>query len=98
VAGGTRAFESRAQVDFVNRVVPVKHLAESVRALGDKMSGYFPFGMSLTRNSVYRALDMDFDAAVEEETAALLSYMGGSRNTGMSRAMNAIGGKRPRPE
>lgn len=63
------------------------------------MSGYFPFEMSLTRNSVYRALDMDFDAAVQEETAAmLLSYMGGSRNTGMSRAMNAIGGKPPRPE
>jgi hypothetical protein len=34
------------------------------------MSGYFPFEMSLTRSSVYRALDMDIDAGVEEETAA----------------------------
>jgi enoyl-CoA hydratase len=87
------------RIGLVNRVTPAEQLAEAVRALADKVSGHFPFEMSLTRNSVYRALDMDFDTAVEEETAAaLLSYMGGSRNTGMSRAMNTIAGKPPRSE
>lgn len=87
------------RIGLVNRVVPAEQLADTVRALADRVSGNFPFEMSLTRNSVYRALDMDFDAAVEEETAAaLLSYMGGSRNTGMSRAMDSIAGKSRRAE
>ena len=91
--------EEAYRIGLVNRVVTAEQLAETVRALAEKMSGNFPFEMSLTRNSVYRALDMDFDAAVEEETAAaLLSYMGGSRNTGMSRAMDRIAGKSPRAE
>jgi enoyl-CoA hydratase len=91
--------EEAHRIGLVNRVVPAAQLADTVRALADKMSGNFPFEMSLTRNSVYRALDMDFDAAVEEETAAaLLSYMGGSRKTGMSRAMNSIAGKPPRAQ
>ncbi len=91
--------EEAYRIGLVNRVVTAEQLAETVRALAEKMSGNFPFEMSLTRNSVYRALDMDFDAAVEEETAAaLLSYMGGSRNTGMSRAMDSIAGKSPRAQ
>lgn len=82
------------RIGLVNRVVPAEQLGETVRALAEKVADAFPFELSLTRNSVYRALDMDFDAALQDEMAAsLLSYMGGSRNTGMRSAMERIAGK-----
>jgi enoyl-CoA hydratase len=33
------------RIGLVNRVAPAEQLAEAVRALADKMSGYFPFEM-----------------------------------------------------
>jgi enoyl-CoA hydratase len=82
------------RIGLVNRVVPTEALDATVRALAEKISGNFPFEMSLVRNSLYRALDLDFDAAVEDENvAAVLSHMGGSRNTGMRRAMKDIESK-----
>jgi enoyl-CoA hydratase len=90
--------EEAFRIGLVNRVVPAEQLANAVRALAEKISGNFPFEMSLVRNAVYRALDLDFDAAIEEETAAsLLSHMGGARKIGMLRAMQEIKSKRRRP-
>jgi enoyl-CoA hydratase len=82
------------RIGLVNRVVPAEQLQAATRKLADQIAGYFPLEVGLTRNSVYRALDLDFDAAVEEETgAAMLSYVGGSRNVGMARAIKGIQGK-----
>ncbi|MCX7380035.1 MAG: enoyl-CoA hydratase/isomerase family protein [Alphaproteobacteria bacterium] len=84
------------RIGLVNRVVPADELADAVAALASKVAGNFPFEMSLVRAALYRALDQDFDAALEEEgTNSLLSYLGGSRNTGMRRAMDAIEAKPP---
>jgi enoyl-CoA hydratase len=89
--------EEAFRIGLVNRVVPAEQLAKTVQALAEKISGNFPFEMSLVRSAVYRALDLDFDAAIEDETAAsLLSHMGGSRNTGMPRAMQEIESKQDR--
>ena len=86
--------EEAFRIGLVNRVVPADELPGAVRALADKLSGNFPFETSLVRNALYRALDIDFDAALEEETAAsLLSHMGGARNVGMRRAMQELESK-----
>jgi hypothetical protein len=53
--------------------------------------------MSLVRNAVYHGLDLDFDEAIEDETAAsLLSHMWGCANTGMRRAMQGDRKQGPR--
>ena len=86
--------EEAFRIGLVNRVVPADELPGAVRALADKLSGNYPFETSLVRNALYRALDLDFDAAIEEETAAsLLSHMGGARNIGMRRALEEIKSK-----
>jgi enoyl-CoA hydratase len=82
------------RIGLVNRVVAADQLQVATRKLADQIAGYFPVEVGLTRNSVYRALDLDFDAAVEEETsAAMLSYVGGSRNVGMAQAIKGIQSK-----
>lgn len=79
------------RIGFVNRVVEPAELEGTVRALAERIAGHFPFELALTRNSVYRALDMDFDAALEDEAlASLVSHAGGSRNQGMTRAVARI--------
>jgi enoyl-CoA hydratase len=79
------------RIGFVNRVVPGAELDAAVMTLAERIAGHFAFELALTRNSVYRALDMDFDAALEEETlAALVSQAGGSRNRGMAQAVASI--------
>ncbi len=84
-----------ARIGLVNRAVPLDALASTVEALAGRIAGHFPMELALTRNSVYRALDIDFDASVEEEAeAAMVSYMGGARHVGMKRAMQRIEGKR----
>lgn len=86
--------EEAFRIGLVNRVVAADRLQQTVHEFADKIAQNFPFEMSLTRNSVYRALDLDFDAALEDENAAsLLSYMGDSRSTGMVQAMKSIKGK-----
>ncbi|MBI2160938.1 MAG: enoyl-CoA hydratase/isomerase family protein [candidate division NC10 bacterium] len=84
------------RIGLVNRVVATERLAEAVRALATRIAGHFPLEVALTRNSLYRALDLDFDAAVEDETgAALLSYLGGAREQGMAQAMEKLRQERP---
>ncbi len=102
IVGAGRAFEllytaelidasEALRIGFVNRVVPRSELDAAVVTLAERIAGHFPFELSLTRNSVYRALDMDFDTALEEETlAALVSHAGGSRNRGMAQAVTNI--------
>ncbi|MBV9112123.1 MAG: enoyl-CoA hydratase/isomerase family protein [Hyphomicrobiales bacterium] len=86
--------EEAFRIGLVNRVVPLDQLPGAVQALADKLSDNFPFETSLVRNALYRALDLDFDAAIEEETtASLLSQMGGARNVGMRRALQDIKSK-----
>lgn len=107
LVGAGRAFEllyttelidarEALRIGLVNRVVPADELQPAVHALASRIAGHFPLELALTRNAVYRALDVDFDAAVEEETgAALLSYMGGARQTGMAEAMERIRQDKP---
>ncbi len=102
VVGAGRAFEllyttdlidaaEALRIGLVNRVVPADRLDAAVRELATKIAAHFPVELALTRNSLYRALDVDFDAAVEDETgAALLSYLAGSREKGMASAMERI--------
>jgi enoyl-CoA hydratase len=79
------------RIGLVNRVVPVEQLASTVLELAHKIAGHYPLELALTRNSVYRALDTDFDTAVEEEEgASVISYAAGSREQGMAAAMTAI--------
>jgi enoyl-CoA hydratase len=79
------------RIGFVNRVAPRAELETVVAGLAERIAGHFAFELALTRSSVYRALDMDFDAALEDETlSALASHAGGSRNTGMARAATSI--------
>ena len=105
IVGIARAFEliyttelidakEALRIGLVNRVVTPHKLAGTVRALADKISGNYPFETSLVRNALYRALDIDFDAAIEEESvASMLSHMGGARNIGMRRALQEIRSK-----
>jgi enoyl-CoA hydratase len=102
IVGAGRAFEllytaelidvsEALRIGFVNRVAPLAELEVAVATLAERIAGHFPFELALTRNSVYRALDMDFDAALEEEAlAALVSHAGGSRTRGMAQAVKNI--------
>jgi enoyl-CoA hydratase/carnithine racemase len=75
----------------VNRVVPANELETFVRALAEKIAAHYPAELALTREGVYRAMDMDFDASVEMELgAALVSHLEGSRIEGMARQAERI--------
>ena len=79
------------RIGLVNKVVPLERLQETVMAAAEAIAGHFSFELSLTRNSVYQALDADFDASVEEENhASVLSYAAGSRAVGMAQAAEQI--------
>jgi enoyl-CoA hydratase len=79
------------RIGLVNRVVPAEQLESTVFALTNKIAGHYPLELALTRNSVYRALDTDFDTAVEEEEgASVISYAAGTREQGMAAALEAI--------
>lgn len=102
VVGPGKAFELLYTTDFidareaeriglVNRVVPLGQLETAVFELAQKISRHYPFELSLTRSSVYRALDTDFDSAlVEEEDASVISYAAGTRAHGMTAALENI--------
>lgn len=107
LVGAGRAFEllyttdlidaqEALRIGLVNRVVPADQLAPAVQGLASRIVAHFPLELALTRNSLYRAMDVDFDAAVEEETgAALLSYVGGAREKGMAEAIERIRQDKP---
>lgn len=79
-------------IGLVNRVVPAGELEAAVAALATKIAGHFPLELALTREALYRGLDVDFDAAVDGETAAaMLSQLGGAAGRGMAAARARIG-------
>ena len=79
------------RIGLANRVVPAEQLESAVIELAHKIAGHYPLELALTRNSVYRALDTDFDTAVEEEEAAsIISHAAGTREKGMAAALDAI--------
>jgi 2-(1,2-epoxy-1,2-dihydrophenyl)acetyl-CoA isomerase len=79
------------RIGLVNRVVPADKLEGAVRTLAEKIAAHYPAELALTREGVYRAMDMDFDASVEMELgAALVSQLGGSRIEGMARQDDRI--------
>ncbi len=79
------------RMGLVNRVVPPEQLESAVQELAHRIAGHYPLELSLTRNSVYRALDTDFDTALaEEEGASIISYASGDRERGMADALQAI--------
>ncbi len=81
------------RIGLVNRVVPPSELASSVRALAERIAGHFALELALTRQTLRRGLDLDFDAAVEgETTAALISWEGRSREQGMRHALERLRG------
>ena len=97
IVGAGRAFEllytaelidaaEAMRIGLVNRVVPADELESAVRALAEKIAAHYPAELALTREGVYRAMDMDFDTSVEMELdAALVSHLAGSRVEGMAR-------------
>ena len=79
------------RIGLVNKVVPRERLEETVMAMAESIAAHYPLELSLTRNSVYRALDSDFDAGVEEENeASVIPHAAGSRAVGMKEAMEQI--------
>jgi enoyl-CoA hydratase len=102
IVGAGRAFEllytaelidaaEAMRIGLVNRVVPAAELETVVRAMAEKIAAHYPAELALTRESVYRAMDMDFDASVEMELgAALVSHLEGSRIEGMARQAERI--------
>jgi enoyl-CoA hydratase len=102
IVGAGRAFEllytaelvdaeEAMRIGLVNRVVPADQLEATVRALAEKIAAHYPAELALTREGVYRAMDMDFDAAAEMELdAALISQLAGSRIEGMARQAERI--------
>ena len=83
------------RIGLVNRVTPLEELHGTVSELAERIAGHFPMELALTRNSVYRAMDLDYDAALEEESdAAVISYAGGARVQGMKEAMERIQSRR----
>ena len=102
IVGAGRAFEllytaelidavEAMRIGLVNRVVPADELETYVHALAEKIAAHYPAELALTREGVYRAMDMDFDASVEMELgAALVSHLEGSRMEGMARQAERI--------
>lgn len=96
IVGAGRAFELLYTTDFidareaeriglVNRVVPLEQLPTTVTALAEKIARHYPLELSLTRASVYHALDTDFESALrEEDDASVISYAAGTRAEGMT--------------
>jgi len=96
LVGAGRAFEmlyttelidadEAMRIGLVNRVVPAIELEDFVRTMAEKIAGHYPAELALTREGVYRAMDLDFDASAEMELdAALLSHLGGARIEGMA--------------
>jgi enoyl-CoA hydratase/carnithine racemase len=79
------------RIGLVNRVVPADQLEATVRTLAEKIALHYPAELALTREGVYRAMDMDFDASVEMELgAALVSHLEGTRIEGMARQAERI--------
>ena len=84
------------RLGLVNRVVARDALDATVRAMAERIAAHFPLELALTRQALYRGLDLDFAAAVESETAAaLVSYASGDRERGMAEALRRIREGRP---
>jgi enoyl-CoA hydratase len=106
LVGAGRAFEllyttdlvdanEAMRIGLVNRVVPADRLEATVRELAEKIASHYPAELALTREGVYRAMDMDFDASVEMELeAALISHLNGARLEGMARQAERIRGRK----
>jgi len=102
LVGAGRAFEllytaelidtdEAMRIGLVNRVVPGDRLEATVRELAEKIASHYPAELALTREGVYRAMDLDFDASVEMELeAALISHLNGARLEGMARQADRI--------
>jgi len=59
--------------------------------MAEKIASHYPAELALTREGVYRAMDLDFDAAAGMELdAALISHLAGSRIEGMARQAERI--------
>lgn len=83
------------RLGLVNRVVAPDALEATVRTMAERIAAHFPLELALTRQALYRGLDLDFAAAVETETAAaLVSYAAGDRERGMAEARRRIGDRR----
>lgn len=79
------------RIGLVNQVVPAEVLDEQVTTLAERIAGYFPHEVAMTRSALYHALDSDYDTALDaEESAAIISYAAGSRAVGMTAAMEQI--------
>jgi enoyl-CoA hydratase/carnithine racemase len=79
------------RIGLVNRIVSRERLGGEVEAFARRIAGHFPLEVALMRRALYRALDLDFDAALDAETeAAFRSYEGGARVEGMQRALAEI--------
>ena len=79
------------RIGLVNRVVLPDQLESAVLELATKIAGHYPLELALTRESVYRALDTDFESALgEEEDASVISYAAGTRAQGMTAALEQI--------
>lgn len=88
--------EEAWRIGLVNRVVPAEHLEAAVRAMARRIAEAFPLELALTRSSLYRATDLDFEAAIGDEArAALLSFMGGARMQGMAAAVERLRQNKP---
>jgi enoyl-CoA hydratase len=102
IVGAGKAFELLYTTDFidareaeriglVNRVVPPEQLSATVTALAEKITRHYPLELSLTRASVYHAMDTDFESALrEEDDASVISYAAGTRAEGMAAAFAQI--------
>ena len=102
IVGAGKAFELLYTTDFidareaeriglVNRVVPLEQLHTTVTALAEKIARHYPLELSLTRASVYQAMDTDFESALrEEDDAAVISYAAGTRAEGMTAAFTQL--------
>ena len=94
----TDAFDAAEalRIGLVNRVVAPDALEATVRTVAERIAAHFPLELALTRQALYRGLDVDFAAAVESETAAaLVSYASGDRERGMAEALRQIRDARP---
>jgi enoyl-CoA hydratase/carnithine racemase len=79
------------RIGLVNRVVPLEHLHDTVAALAEQIARHYPLELSLTRASVYHAMDTDFESALrEEDDASVISYAAGTRAEGMTTAFAQI--------
>lgn len=78
-------------IGLINHVVPGRDLERFTEQFANRIAKQPPLELALTRNLLYGAADLHFDAALDEEMhAELLSLARGARRKGMLTAIERI--------